>query len=114
MIPRDPKHPDVRYVKLCVRNIDEPDLGKAETTPSELNELKRRGVGDLEAEAFCEVKQRVAFEDHVGETIAEVFIDVEEWEYAVEYHVEVPLKQRLRNLLTGDTSDGATDGGRSS
>ena len=101
MIPRRPNHPVVRYVELCVRDIDEPDLGKRETNPSELNELKRRGVGDLEAEAFREVEQRVAFEDHVGETIAEVFIDVEAWTYVIEYRVEVPLKQRLRNLLTG-------------
>ena len=99
MIPRDPNHPAVWYVKLCVRDIDEPDLGKIETNPSELNELKRRGVGDLEVEAFREVKQRVAFEDHVGETIAEVFIDVEEWTYAIEYRVEVPIKQRLCRLL---------------
>lgn len=99
MIPRDPNHPAVRYVELCVRDVEEPDLGKRETNLSELNELKRRGVGDLEAEAFREVKQRVAFKDHVGETIAEVFIDVEAWEYAVEYHVEVTIKQRLCRLF---------------
>ena len=99
MIPRDPNHPAVRYVELCVRDIDEPDLGKRETNPSELNEFKRRGVGGLEAEAFREVKQRVAFEDHVAETIAEVFIDVEEWTYAINYHVKIPLKQRLCRLF---------------
>lgn len=102
MIPRRPDHPAVRYVKLCVRDVEQPDLGKRETNSSELNELKRRGVGDLETEAFREVKQRVAFEDHLGETIAEVFIDVEAWTYAIEYRVDVPLKQRLRNLLTGE------------
>jgi len=99
MIPRDSNHPAVRYVELCVRDVEDPDLGKRWTTSSELNELKRRGVGELESDAFSEVKQRIDFGDHVGETIAEVYIDVEAWEYAVEYHVEVPIKQRLCRLL---------------
>jgi hypothetical protein len=104
MIPRDSNHPVVRYVEVCVREVEEPDLGKRETVPSELSELKRRGVGDLQADAFREVEQRVVLNDHVGQTIAEVFIDVEEWEYVIEYRVEIPLKQRLRNLLIGGVS----------
>ena len=99
MIPRDRNHPAVRHIGVCVRDVEEPDLGKRETNPSELGELKRRGVGDLQGDAFREVEQRVDLEDHVGETIAEVYIDVGAWEYAVEYHVEVPIKQRLCRLF---------------
>ena len=101
MTPLDPDHPAIRHIRVCVRDVKEPDLGQRQVNPSELSELKRRGVGDLQAQAFCEIERHIGIEDHIGETVADIYIDVDGWAYAVRYHVEVPIKQRIRDLFAG-------------
>jgi len=99
MTPLDPDHPAVRHVEVCVRDVEKPDLGQREVNLSELRELKRRGVGDLQSQAFREIERHIDIEDHIGETVAEIYIDVDGWAYAIRYHVEVPVKQRIRDLF---------------
>jgi len=105
-IPCNPDHPHIRWELISVRDVDEPDIGIRDTNLSDVSELKRRGVGSLLAHAHREVEDRLDLDEYVGEAVAEVYCDVEEWDYAIVWRVEIPLRQRIRQCLfprTGPT-----------
>ena len=106
MIPRDPDHPHVRWERFVVRDINDPDLGVRAQRSCDLPDLKWWGVGSLLADAYNEIEDRLVLENYVGEAIAEVYVDVEDWTYAVEYLVEIPLRQRLRRIIIPLRSNG--------
>jgi hypothetical protein len=110
-IPRDPDHPDIRWEEICVRDVETPDIGIRNTTVSECSGLSSRGVGSILSDAHQEIEDRLDLEEYVGETVAEVYCDVDRFEYAIEYHVDVPLKQRVWRLLYGPSlgADGTYD-----
>ncbi len=102
MIPRDPTHPHVRWERVTVRDVADPDLGIADRTSAQaVSELKRRGVGQSLSAAHEQIKREIVLEDHVGDPVAEVFVDVSApgHPYDIEWLVRRPVRRRLLDLL---------------
>lgn len=109
----DPADADVGKKRYCVRDVEEPDLGIREFVSSPAWTLKAHGCGDLYTAAGNEIRERVDFDEHVGEEIAVVTVDVDAWEYRIEWLVDVGpdgLADRTRRIyrkfLKGDAVDG--------
>lgn len=100
----DAHHPDVGRYEFVVRDVDEPDLGIQAWDGPEMS-LAARGFGELQGAASDEIEHRLDLQDHVGEHVATVWIDVDAWEYSIYWEVEAPILQRVRDIV------GAAPGG---
>ena len=96
----DPLDPVVGRYEYVVRDVEEPDLGIQRWEPPTPS-LKSRGSGDLKARASQEIQERLALEEHVGEHVATVTIDVNAWEFDIHWEVEPPLRQRFVDGFNG-------------
>jgi len=94
----DPSHPDVGRYEYVVRDVDEPDLGIRSRDGPEMS-LKARGFGDLKSAASDEIQDRLDLANHVGNHVATVYIDVEEWDYCIDWQVDRPLLFRLGTAI---------------
>ena len=104
MIPRDPDHPHVRWELIVVRDVDEPDLGVADSEPATgVSDLKVRGVGSELSDAYDEIKAQIDLANHVGEPVAEIFVDVSDpgFAYTIEWRVTHPVRRRIHGLIRG-------------
>lgn len=88
-LQKDPQSDDIGIRVFCVRDVDVPDIGIAEMPTAPKAGLKSRGSGDLWSRATDDIEETIDIEEHVGEEVAEVAIDVDEWDYHVEYLVDV-------------------------
>lgn len=100
-VSRDADAPEIRWERVCVRDVETPDLGIKDSITSDVGELKARGVGDLLVDAHRDIEERIDLEEHVDEVVAEVFVDVESWEYEIEMLVDEPMYVTARRLLRG-------------
>jgi len=103
-VRRDVDHDRVSAREYCVRDVDEPDLGIRMHNMADVESHVYAGVGDLFSAASDQIENRIDLEEHVGETVATVYADLDAWEYAIDWHVDPPLKQRLRELVPGASS----------
>lgn len=94
----DDSHPDVGRYEFVVRDVDEPDLGIQDWNGPEMS-LKARGYGELKTGASDEIHDRLDLEAYVGEHVATVYIDVDEWDYCIDWQVDRSLLQRIGNAL---------------
>lgn len=77
---------------FTVRDVDEPDLGIRTWYPAdEATELELHGIGHTFSDATDEIEDRLDLDDHVGERVATVLIDLDESksEYYIDWHVDV-------------------------
>ncbi|WP_340099461.1 hypothetical protein [Salinibaculum salinum] len=97
----DPSDPEVGRYEYVVRDIDdrEPDLGIQDWNGPEMS-LKARGFGELKTAASDEIEDRLDLEDYVGEHIATVYIDVDAWEYCIDWQIDRSLLQRIGHALS--------------
>lgn len=105
-VRRDRTHPSVRCEEISIRDIEEPDIGIRNVHLEHTSELKSRGIGSLYSQAHDDIEDRLDVDRYRGEHVATVYYDLDSWEYAIEWEVEVPLLQRLRRLILGRGGDG--------
>ena len=96
--------PGVGFYEVTVRenSLGEMDVGySTDSDPPSIRGTRDHGYGtDLSTPAFNEVRDAVDLEEHdVGEHIATIHIDLDQWVYRVEFHVDRPLLQRIRGFL---------------
>jgi len=90
----DPDDPDVGKVRWLVKHNTNGNpafyyADGCKDLPSPEPGLKRRGVGDLHSAATDEIAERVDLEEHVGEVVATVTVDVDAWDYRIDWEVDV-------------------------
>lgn len=97
----NPSDPDVGCQRYCVRDVEEPDLGISEYVSSPKWSISAYGSGELWGAASDEIKDRIDFEDHVGEDVAVVTIDVDAWDFQIDWLVEDDrrLVDRIRGFV---------------
>ena len=82
-----PEHEDIGLKRYSIRECKH-DLGIREFFETPDSGVKSWGSGELHASASDEIRDRVDLEEHVGEAVADVWINVEEWEYRIEWLVD--------------------------
>lgn len=95
----DPEDPDVgqETYKIGINTNGDPAFYYADDPremPSTEPGLKSRGKGDLYTQAKEEIEEIVDLEDHVGEEVATVTVDVDAWMFSIDYHVDVQGQNR--------------------
>lgn len=84
---KPPRHADIGYRRMVVRDTDSDVLGKT-LTCSPADGLKCRGCGQLWSAASDEIRERIDQDEHAGEPVADIWINVDEWEYHIDWLVE--------------------------
>jgi len=82
-----PRHADIGYRRIVVRDTDSDVLGKTATCSPEPG-LKYRGCGELWSAASDEIRERIDQDEHAGEPVADVWINVDTWEYRIDWLVD--------------------------
>lgn len=106
----DPDDPDVgiRRWKVGLTGNNGPGFYYASDPhdmPSPDPGMKRRGVGHLHTQATDEIRERIDLDEHVGDVVATVTVDVDAWEYRIDWEIdgveetETPFLDRLYRYL---------------
>jgi hypothetical protein len=82
-----PRHADIGYRRIVVRDTDSDVLGKTATCSTEMG-LKARGCGELWSAASDEIRDRIDQDEHAGEPVADVWINVDLWTYRIDWLVD--------------------------
>lgn len=86
-VRQDPDADGVGYVEAVVR--ENGDLGKTvDSEPPAIRGVKDRGCGELRSAAFDEIREVLDLSKYEPHTVvATVWIDLDAWDYAVEWQV---------------------------